>query len=608
MNGDGLDDMVVVNFTTAEVYLNVDGVGWTSPHVIANTPASPSYETRVRIVDMNGSGTRDILWGDAGAYKYMDLSGGARPWMLTHIANGLGKTTDIDYESSTTLMLAAAAAGTPWTSVIPSAVEVVSQMTVSDNLSVAGNAPGEYITQYTYANPVYDGRQREFRGFTTASETRLGDTNSPTSIGQSTFLLGQCADDEPLDGLPSACIPAGRWRDNTQEALKGLPTAVQSLDTTGIYHSTTHHTYTLRKLYTGADSREVRHAFESLTDTFLYDGASSGAATSVALTDVSRDLTPAAYSTAEATNPLLAAPVAPCTPSATVVCSTVPLQGSNGQAHLQTQADIDVYGNTYHAIDRGCPSCAVPSPLAADETITKFSQPTEVSGNTGWLWRPTLTFTEGAAATKLDEMEQTFNTQGSPLKTSRVLAGTLALVRSNSGTGGTAPAPLAASADGTAVVLTLSYDGFGNPTTSVAANNRCRSTGYDGTYSELPILDTIDVGSVSSACGTTALTTAAVYDRGLGTVVTLTGFNGETTNVQFDGFGRIVAVFKPNPATGAAATLPFDDRRLPAAEQPDRDAVLARRTPRCRTAPTPRSRATARRGPTWTASGAPSSP
>ena len=90
VNGDGLDDLVQVRFDGVDVWLNVDGTSWTKRHIIAGTPASPSYANRVRLVDINGSGTRDVLWGDGLKYKYIDLAGGKRPWVLTHIANGLG--------------------------------------------------------------------------------------------------------------------------------------------------------------------------------------------------------------------------------------------------------------------------------------------------------------------------------------------------------------------------------------------------------------------------------------------------------------------------------------------------------------------------------------
>src|SRR5690606_2713824 len=107
VNGDGLTDLVQVRFDEVDIYLNVDGEGWTERHIIDNTPASPSYANRVRLVDINGSGTRDIVWGNAENYRYIDLAGGKRPWVLTHVDNGLGKTTELEYSTSAREMLEA---------------------------------------------------------------------------------------------------------------------------------------------------------------------------------------------------------------------------------------------------------------------------------------------------------------------------------------------------------------------------------------------------------------------------------------------------------------------------------------------------------------------
>ena len=190
VNGDGLTDLVQVRFTDVDVWLNVDGAGWTDRHIIKGTPASPSYANRVRLADVNGSGTRDILWGNGSKYQYIDLAGGERPWILTRVDNGLGKTTSLEYSTSTAEMLAAEKAGNAWTSRMPTVVHVVKRVIESDNLTIAGRPPASYVTEYSYRDPVYEGRQREFRGFRRASAKRIGDENSPSDLSDSTFLLG----------------------------------------------------------------------------------------------------------------------------------------------------------------------------------------------------------------------------------------------------------------------------------------------------------------------------------------------------------------------------------------------------------------------------------
>ncbi len=52
-----------------------------------------------RLADINGSGTRDVLWANGNKYQYMDLAGGTRPWILTQVDNGLGKSTTLEYST-----------------------------------------------------------------------------------------------------------------------------------------------------------------------------------------------------------------------------------------------------------------------------------------------------------------------------------------------------------------------------------------------------------------------------------------------------------------------------------------------------------------------------
>ncbi|MFZ5862308.1 MAG: toxin TcdB middle/N-terminal domain-containing protein, partial [Nitrospirota bacterium] len=262
VNGDGLDDLVQVRMDAVDVWLNVDGVSWTNRHIINGTPASPSFANRVRLVDINGSGTRDILWADARGYQYIDLQGGKRAGLLKRVVNGLGKTTDIEYSTSTEEMLAADRAGgsttwsSPWTTRMPIVAQVVKRVTDSDNLSAGGVGPNQIVTEYSYRDPAYDGRQREFRGFGRARSRRVGDSNSPSDYTETQFLLGECRNGT-VDSNGDCGDPA---LDNPREALKGLPVASEQYDETGVVRSTERIAYRLRKLYAGRDGRDVFHA------------------------------------------------------------------------------------------------------------------------------------------------------------------------------------------------------------------------------------------------------------------------------------------------------------------------------------------------------------
>ncbi len=536
VNGDGLDDLIQVRFSDVDVWLNVDGTGWThSRHVIAGTPPSPGFANRVRLVDMNGSGTRDILWGSGGGYKYIDLAGGQRPWILTHVANGLGKTTDIEYASSTDLMLAAEAAGKGWTSKAPMPIHVVSRVTEKDNLAIVGRPAGAYVTEYTYDNPVYDGRQREFRGFRNARAKRIGDTNSPTATTSSTFLLGECVDepaDPPPGGLTSRCTPDGRWVDNPREALKGLPVASETFDESGVYLSTVHHTYTLRKLYAGLDGREVRVAFESASDSWAYDTAPFVSGVSAAgVADVQLELRG------------VGGPMDP--DSLPAIGAT--LRSGAGRAHTRSETTlVDAFGNATTHIARGC----VDGCPDRDEAITTSTVPQVIPQTPpgGWLWRTVQASVQGERDPAPRNLTTTtYDSVGNATQTAVLLAGTLPLERFHESGRDVASTPASASTDGTITLSTQTYDPFGNLSMQTARNKRCRSITYATDFADLPSSETVFAGFASGSCGGLMLTATATFDRGLGAVARVADLHGEPTVVAYDGYGRLVSLTKPSP-------------------------------------------------------------
>ena len=160
VNGDGLTDVVQLRFDAVDIWLNKGNDSFTARYTIDNTPmVNSGYYNKVRFADMNGSGTVDIVWTNAGGWKYLDLggdyrnqefNGGLRAGLLERIENGFGATTWIEYATTTELMLDAAQQGEPWETLVPTIMTVVRKMTTSDNLDKMGDARGVYTQEYIY--------------------------------------------------------------------------------------------------------------------------------------------------------------------------------------------------------------------------------------------------------------------------------------------------------------------------------------------------------------------------------------------------------------------------------------------------------------------------
>jgi RHS repeat-associated protein len=539
VNGDGVADLVQIRFQDVDIWYNHGGASWGQKRWLHGTPVSPSYQNRVRIVDMNGSGTSDILWGDGHAYKYIDLSKGTRPWLLRRVDNGMGSTTEISYATTTSQMLAAAAQNKPWEKLSPVVHHVVERVTVRDNLGKIGRPPGVYVTDYTYRDPVYDGIQREFRGFSSTKVTSVGDDNSPTSVSESRFLLGERPVTGPYNDGLDLTDEANDWVDNPHEALKGLPAIAETYaPDTGVYLSSNATTYALRKLYEGTDGRGVFVAFAKQTDVWLYDTAGFQAVAQPPLAPLVPQLRAPQYADAV---------FAPRFSPRAVV----------GTKHVPGDVTVDLFGNRLTQTAYGA---------AGNEAITTHTSPQRVDqsghvlGEGGWAWRTTLSWITGNQNPGERGKSETFyDTRGDPIETRAYLKGVGSLTRAiPSSWPADAPAP---GFEGWITTSQTQYDSYGNAVFTAGPNGRCAAFTYDPLFEQLPGVEVVYVGEGTQtihghSCGDRELAATALYDRGWQAPLQVVDINNAKTTVEYDVLGRIRKIYQPRPDP-TSTTLPL---------------------------------------------------
>ena len=165
IDGSGTTDIIYLGREAVSLWLNQAGNSWREPHRLSNFPKVDSLAS-VQVVDLLGNGTACLVWSSPLPGKvhrrmqYIDLMGAQKPHLLRLIQNNLGAETRLHYAPSTQFYLADKQAGTPWITKIPFPVHVVDRVETIDRIS--GN---RFVSSYRYRHGYFDGEEREFRGF-----------------------------------------------------------------------------------------------------------------------------------------------------------------------------------------------------------------------------------------------------------------------------------------------------------------------------------------------------------------------------------------------------------------------------------------------------------
>ena len=165
IDGSGTSDLLYIAEHGVHVCFNQSGNSWSSPNVISVFPTADKL-SNVQVIDLLGTGTACLVWSTpfpwaAGtSLRYVDLMGGKKPHLLTLLRNNLGAETRIVYAPSTQFYVADKLAGTPWATRLPFPVQVVERVEAFDWIG-----RNRLVTRYTYHHGYFDGYEREFRGF-----------------------------------------------------------------------------------------------------------------------------------------------------------------------------------------------------------------------------------------------------------------------------------------------------------------------------------------------------------------------------------------------------------------------------------------------------------
>jgi RHS repeat-associated protein len=565
ISGDGLADIVVFDSYTISIWLNDDGVNFHRIPLITLAPlqARNCGSAKLTFADFNASGTDAIVILCNGGLNYIGLgapvlgTGTAtpiRPGLLVEIANGLGVTTKIGYDSTAALDAGARSFSgighLPWHDHSRRVEYVVTSLETNTNLPSIGppniNLPSlldqHSLVNFTYTDPIFDEWQQAFLGFRKVGALRYGNQHEGSMYTETTYFFGPCQ-------TPNSSNCPQTSDDDWWKAVTGVPVLAETFDfeafgvPVGNRLSTTVWEYRSQALFTGiaGDTRRVRFAYPERTDTWLYDESTGNVNSPIQTLTV----------------PVVHYLVPDYSDQIEIALASAP-----GRVHLRAEETRDSWGNVTQTINHG--------QINDDGTPVDLPIITNIQPVTPALyWRWTIGSVtiqpfpdqRGVPNGAPRALQFQYDSNGNLIDVFAQLTGSQSLDRFHEDpTKAVANPPLTASVDNPKLQLRhWIYDQWGNATQVEGPQNGggCTSFTYETTFQQLATDSVIFTEGCSDHHGQgLPLKTHLDYDRGLDVIVASNAPTGAQSKTTYDGFGRINEAYEPDPVTGSVSDQP----------------------------------------------------
>jgi RHS repeat-associated protein len=165
VDGSGASDLVYAGRDAVRLHVNQAGNRWGEPIPLQHVPPVDSVAS-LQTLDLLANGTACLVWstpstGSFGRqFRYVDLMGGAKPFLLRKVENNLGAETLITYAPSTKFYVQDRLAGRPWVTRVPFPIHVVERIETRERIG-----RNRFVSRFAYHHGAFDGIEREFSGF-----------------------------------------------------------------------------------------------------------------------------------------------------------------------------------------------------------------------------------------------------------------------------------------------------------------------------------------------------------------------------------------------------------------------------------------------------------
>lgn len=184
LDGSGTADLVYIGHGEARCWINACGNRLVPGPALTGMPYFDNVSS-VRVLDFLGDGSACLVWssplpGRDSPLEFLRLTPAVRPRLLLQVDDSVGRLTTFEYSSSATHYLRDLASGRGWSTRLPGHRPVVDTYTVIDQIGGTRTQ-----TSYAYHDGFYDGRERELRGF---GQVDLYDSDLDPPPGDSTTI------------------------------------------------------------------------------------------------------------------------------------------------------------------------------------------------------------------------------------------------------------------------------------------------------------------------------------------------------------------------------------------------------------------------------------
>lgn len=165
IDGSGTNDILYLYHDHISIWLNQSGNSWQEKIVLKNIPYIDNLSS-VMVADLLGKGTACIVWSSplpangAQPMMYIDLMKENKPHLMYRTLNNMGAETELIYAPSTKYYIDDLKHSSPWITRLPFPVHVVEKVITRELVTKS-----TFVSVYKYHHGYFDGQDREFRGF-----------------------------------------------------------------------------------------------------------------------------------------------------------------------------------------------------------------------------------------------------------------------------------------------------------------------------------------------------------------------------------------------------------------------------------------------------------